>query len=176
MYGNIMQDVNNVPTPDHDLLGKWDLYYHLLHDKSWDLSSYKTIMKDIDTVEKVISINEKIPENVVKYSMLFIMRSGIKPMWEDPKNRSGGCFSFKVINKQVYNAWKALVYALCGETLFMNPLHSKLVNGITISPKKNFCIIKVWLENCNIQDPSSMVDIPNLQKAGCLFKKHEPEF
>ena len=80
------------------LLGKWDLYYHLPHDKSWDLSSYKSIMSKISTVEETIAINESLPENVVKYSMLFAMRAGITPMWEDPKNRSGGCFSFKVIN------------------------------------------------------------------------------
>jgi hypothetical protein len=117
---------------------------------------------DIKTVYDAIHMINEVQFEIIKKTILFVMRDKIKPMWEDPRNRAGGCFSFKVINKQVYNAWKALVYALCGETLFMNPLHSKLVNGITISPKKNFCIIKVWLENCNIQDPSSMIDIQNL--------------
>ena len=164
------------PTPPHKLIGKWDLYYHLPHDKNWDLNSYKVIANDIDTVERTIAINESIPENVVKFSMLFAMRSGITPQWEDPRNRTGGCFSFKVINKQVYEVWKALFYAMCGETLCVNKQHSKLVNGITVSPKRNFCIVKIWMETCSLQDPNAVIDIPNMQKQGCLFKKHAPEF
>jgi len=160
----------------HTLIGKWNMYYHLPHDKKWDLSSYKLIMSEIDTVEKVIAINETLSENIVKYCMLFAMRDGITPMWEDPKNRNGGCFSFKVVNKQVYSVWKSLFYAMCGETLFTNVANHAYVNGITISPKKNFCIVKVWLENCIMQDPAAMIAIPNLSIQGCLFKKHEPEF
>jgi hypothetical protein len=158
------------------LIGKWDLYYHLPHDKNWELSSYKSIMSKIGTVDDVISINESLTENIVKYSMLFAMRTGITPMWEDPKNRNGGCFSFKVVNKQVPEVWKALFYALCGETLCISKENNKLVNGITISPKRSFCIIKIWLENCTLQDPNAIIDIPNLQKQGCIFKTHAPEF
>ena len=164
------------PTHQHDLLGKWDLYYHLPYDKNWDISSYKKIMEDIESVDQLIALNENFPEKLVKYCMLFVMKKGITPMWEDPKNRNGGCFSFKVINKQVYTVWKSLFYALCGETLCVSKSHNSLVNGITISPKKNFCIIKIWLENCTVQDPNAIINIPNLLKQGCLFKKHEPEF
>lgn len=163
-------------TPPHTLIGKWDLYYHLPHDKNWNVSSYKKILEEIDNVEKLIAINEVIPENIIKNCMLFVMRKGITPMWEDPKNRKGGCFSFKVINKQVHAVWKSLFYSMCGETLCVDKKHNPLINGITISPKKNFCIIKIWLENCSVQDPNIIISIPNLVKQGCLFKKHEPEF
>jgi hypothetical protein len=50
------------------------------------------------------------------------------------------------------------------------------INGITISPKRNFCIIKIWLSDCSMQNPSSIVPLDNLTKLGCLFKKHQPEF
>lgn len=174
----VLASADNSPSSPttHLLIGKWNLYYHLPHDKNWDLSSYQLIIGGLHTVEDAIAMNEKIPENIVKYCMLFFMREGITPMWEDPKNRNGGCFSFKVINKQVYSVWKSLFYALCGETLFINKEHHSMVNGITISPKKNFCIIKVWMLNCTLQDPSLMINIPNLATQGCLFKKHEPEF
>jgi hypothetical protein len=65
---------------------------------------------------------------------------------------------------------------MCGETLFKNVANHEYVNGITISPKKNFCIVKIWLENCIMQDPESLIEVPNLSIQGCLFKKHEPEF
>ena len=163
-------------TPQNNLHGKWNLYYHLPHDKNWELSGYTIIMNSIDTAEKVISLNETVTEHVVKNCMLFIMRVGITPMWEDPRNRNGGCFSYKVINKQVHELWKNLFYLLCGEALCVDPSHSKHINGITISPKKNFCIIKIWLDTSQYQDPNMIVSIPNLLKQGCLFKKHEPEF
>jgi hypothetical protein len=166
----------NTPKPQNQLLGKWDLYYHLPQDKQWDLGSYKVIMGNIQTVNDTIAINEGISEHIVKSSMLFAMRAGITPMWEDSKNRSGGCFSFKIINKHVYEVWKSLFYAMCGETLCVNRKHSKFMNGITISPKRSFCIVKIWMENCTLQDPNIIIDIVNLQKEGCIFKKHAPEF
>jgi len=104
------------------------------------------------------------------------MKSGITPMWEDPKNREGGCFSYKITNKFVVDVWKKLSLLLSGNSLCVKPEHNKHVNGITISPKKNFCIIKIWLNVCTLQDPSIVVDISNLSTQGCLFKKHEPEY
>ena len=160
----------------HELLDKWDLYYHLPHDKNWDISGYTIIMKSIDTAEKVILLNENINENVVNNCMLFVMRTGITPMWEDPKNRNGGCFSYKISNKYVHELWKNLFYLLCGETICVDKKHNKHINGITISPKKNFCIIKIWLDTSLYQDPNIIVNVNNLSKQGCLFKKHEPEF
>ena len=129
----------------HPLNGKWDLYYHLPNDSSWSLSSYKSIMNGITNVEEVNSLNKHVSENIVKNTMLFVMKSGITPMWEDEENKNGGCFSFKVLNKHVHGIWKQLFCALCGETLCVDKNNNEFINGITISPKKHFCIIKVWL-------------------------------
>lgn len=172
-----MQEIEKSNTLNqYALESKWNVYYHLPQCKSWDLSSYKIIMKHIDNARNVIALNETIHPNIIKYCMLFAMREGITPMWEDPKNRNGGSFSFKVLNKLVVDVWKSLFYALCGETIFIDSKYSRLVNGITVSPKKNFCIVKIWMSDCSLQDPEMLVDIPNLSKQGCLFKKHEPEF
>jgi hypothetical protein len=169
-------DTVSTPTQQHTLNDKWNLYYHLPHDKNWDLSSYTIIMDRIDSVEKVVALNESVHENIVKNCMLFVMRDGITPMWEDPRNRNGGCFSYKVINKHVPEVWRDLFYLLCGESLCVNKKNSKYLNGITISPKKNFCIIKIWLAADFLQDPNIITNIDNLSKQGCLFKKHAPEF
>ena len=169
-------DALSIPTQQHSLLGKWNLYYHLPHDKNWELSGYTVIMRGINTAEQVISLNELLHENIVKNCMLFVMREGITPMWEDTRNRNGGCFSYKVINKSVHEVWKNLFYLLCGESLCENFENMKHINGITISPKKNFCIVKIWLDTSTLQDPGIIVQINNLLKQGCLFKKHAPEF
>ena len=168
--------VAGFPTHEHTLNGKWNMYYHLPNDKNWGLSSYTVIMNAIHTAEQVILLNEAIGDNIIKNCMLFVMREGITPMWEDPRNRNGGCFSYKVANKTVPEVWRNLLLCLCGESLCTDPTHSKHMNGITISPKKNFCIIKIWLDTSALQDPNIITNIPNLLKQGCLFKKHEPEF
>ena len=118
----------------------------------------------------------KIDEKIVKNCMLFVMRNGITPMWEDKHNRQGGCFSYKVSNRFVPDVWKQLFFLLCGESLCIKKEDNQYVNGITISPKKNFCIIKIWLADSHIQDPDTITHINNLNKTGCLFKKHAPEF
>ena len=176
MLLEVLQNTMSITTPQKLLSGKWNLYYHLPTDKNWDLNSYKLIMGNIDIVDKLIALNENLPENIVKHCMLFVMREGITPMWEDKKNRSGGAFSFKVINKQVHSVWKSLFYSICGETLAIDKKYNSKINGITISPKKNFCIIKIWMSSCDLQDSSIITNIPNLSKQGCLFKSHSPEF
>ena len=45
------------------------------------------------TVEETIAVTETLPAILVENCMLFMMRDGIKPAWEDPENRNGGCFS-----------------------------------------------------------------------------------
>ena len=105
------------------------------------------------------------------------MREGIKPIWEDPKNRSGGCFSYKVSNKSVYETWKELSYVLVGDTISKQNSFVANVTGITISPKKNFCIIKIWMSNCANQNPAIVTnEIAGVSSQGCLFKKHTPEY
>jgi hypothetical protein len=159
----------------HKLYDKWVLWAHLPHDTDWSLNSYKRIMS-INTVEDMIAVSRGIPEKMVKNCMLFIMRDGITPTWEDKRNRDGGCFSFKVTNKNVHSVWKNIGYMLVGETLSNNNKLLKAINGITISPKRSFCIIKVWTATCTHQDPYMLGDIPDLSKHGCLFKRHNPEY
>ena len=160
----------------HELHKKWVLWAHLPHDTDWSVNSYKPIYT-FKTVEETIAINETLPEILVKNCMLFIMKEGIMPIWEDPINRNGGCFSYKVSNKNVYEVWKELTYVLVGETISTNTAFVNNVTGITISPKKNFCIIKIWLSTCDYQNPTTITNIiKDIIPQGCLFKKHTPEY
>jgi len=164
--------------PQKKLLDKWNVYYHLPQNNNWDLASYIKIMGDIDCAEKVSALSSAVHENIVKNCMLFIMREGIEPRWEDPRIRNGGCFSYKISNKYVFEVWNSLFKLLCDEALTTTSEHSKYVNGITISPKKNFCIVKIWFSTIQFQDPGIITkEIPLLLKSGgCIFKDHKPEF
>lgn len=153
------------------LYDKWTLWAHLPHDTNWTFESYIKILT-FNTMQEVIMLIESLPNEIITNCMLFIMRDGIKPMWEDPKNVKGGCFSYKINNKTAVSIWKNLSYSLVGETLTENINVKKVINGITISPKKNFCIIKIWLSNCNYQNPSIIIDNIGITSQGCLFKTH----
>ena len=169
------KDVISTNSILHDLSDSWILWAHLPHDTDWGLKSYMKIY-EFNTVEQAITITETLPPVLVTNCMLFLMRKGINPIWEDERNRNGGCFSYKIPNKDVPDAWKQLSYSLVGETMSDNKKLLPHINGITISPKKNFCIIKVWLANCSFQDAVVIREVHGITSHGCLFKRHVPEY
>lgn len=154
---------------------KWNLYYHLPQDPDWSKNGYKIIMPNINYLEEVNSLCKHINENIIKNCMLFVMKENIFPTWEDPCNKNGGCFSYKVSNKHVFNVWNCLFKNLCCSKLTNDNTATNHINGITISPKKNFCIVKIWLDCTEYQDPQIIKNIDFLNSNGCIFKKHEPE-
>lgn len=167
------QDIN---MSTHQLGEEWTMWAHLPHDTDWSVSSYKRI-QDFNSVEQAITLTETLPHKMIRNCMLFVMRKGISPTWEDQRNRSGGCFSYKVSNKIVPAVWRDLTYTMVGETLGSTPSHQKSINGITISPKKNFAVVKVWMGDCKSQDPNIINAVgTSIVSHGCLFKKHNPEY
>lgn len=167
--------MSRIQIEKHSLSDKWSLFVHLPNDPKWDLESYMRIMT-FEYVEDVLAFYDKINEAFLKNCMIFIMRSGIKPVWEDEKNKNGSCISFKIHNKYIFRVWKKVHYALSGETLTKDKEIMKKVNGITLSPKKSFCIIKIWMSDCSQENSNFLIDIPYLDKLSSFFKKHEPEF
>ena len=160
----------------HALSSGWTLWGHLPHDTDWSLTSYIKLY-DFNTVEQAVSVTEMLPPKLVMNCMLFLMREGITPIWEDVRNRNGGCFSYKVSNKDVQDCWRQLTYVLVGNSISSNKGLLPTVNGITISPKKNFCIIKIWMSNCDNQNPANVTtELKGLSPQGCIFKKHTPEY
>lgn len=160
----------------HKLTDRWTLWAHLPHNTDWSMQSYIPI-STFATIEETIAVTETLPPVLVENCMLFMMKEGINPTWEDQRNRHGGYFSYKVINKNVYKVWKELTYAVVGASVSKTASFVKGVTGITISPKKNFCIIKIWMTDCTHQNPAIVTtDIKGLSSQGCLFKKHTPEY
>ena len=158
----------------HALRGRWVLWAHLPNVDKWSLDSYIKLLT-LTTVEESIAIMEALPTVVIETCMLFLMREGITPIWEDPRNASGGCFSYKVMDGSgISRAWKEMCYSACGETLSeREPRFNDIVNGITISRKKTFCIIKIWTSTDRYQDPTIVTNKLTLCPAkGCLFKRH----
>ena len=176
-----MESSHQMETPSQSsteatpLCDKWVLWAHLPHDTDWSLKSYIQLMS-LSSMEEVIALYNSIPPAMVKNCMLFLMRQNIKPMWEDPNNKAGGCFSFKVTNKSVPEVWKHVSYLLTGESLSEDKAFQDNITGITISPKKSFCILKIWMKSLDFQNPRVISEVKGLQVGGCLFKKHKPNY
>ena len=157
----------------HPLSSKWTLWAHLPKEPDWlNILSYIKIMS-IDSVESTIALTKQLPENMITHCMLFLMRDGIDPRWEDPSNITGGCFAYRVGNKHVPQVWRDLTYCLVGNTISANIPFVRNVNGITVSPKREFCIFKIWTKTREVQNPAIVTTaIKNLVPQGCLYKKH----
>lgn len=164
-------EVNNF----HLLSDKWVLFAHLPHDTNWSLNSYKKI-QTFSSVEDVLDVYNILPDKLIKNCMLFLMKEGINPTWEDKNNRNGGCFSFKIETKIITQVWNEISFLLLGSTLSKDDNMLKHINGITISPKKSFNILKIWLKDCSYQNPNLIIDINGINKKGCLFRRHNIKY
>ena len=175
----------NVNSGFHLLSDKWALYAHLPHDTDWSINSYKEILK-FEYLEEGITLFEAIPEKMTQNCMLFLMKNDIKPTWEDPENRNGGSYSFKVAIQNVDQCWRNLCHLIMGKSITDDNEFYNNINGVTISPKRNFCIIKIWTRNSDYKmtDHNSnmylkrkitaLQHLPDLDIGGAQFKKHNP--
>ena len=128
----------------------WTLWIHLPHDTNWAIDSYKNICC-FEYLEQASAVLNYIQENLVVNCMLFIMREDIKPIWEDERNKDGSCISYKINNRLVNNIWRQMSLFMVSENLLEGETIQQSINGITVSPKKNFCIVKIWF-NGSIDD------------------------
>ena len=83
-------------------------------------------------------------------------------------------YLIKIANKNIAEIWKTISYLLTGETLTDNEKFLTTINGITVSPKKSFCILKIWTSTLDFQNVNVLNKIENVSFQGCLFKKHKP--
>lgn len=155
----------------HQLSDKWVMWFHDPFDSEWGLDSYVK-MCEIDTIENFWSVFNKIDKNLLIEGMFFLMKEGIKPLWEDEKNIDGGCWSYRIQKKIAYEAWVNLSIALCGNQL-INEKYNENLNGISISPKKSFCIVKIWNNDSKINTINVINKIEKLDNRESIFKAHK---
>ena len=105
------------------------------------------------------------------------MRNNIFPLWDNEDNKNGASFSFKILKDDSKNFWNKLNISVLSETFLKEEHISKYnnINGISISPKKNFCIIKIWLKNKDIfnnENVKEYFNIPDEYTGDLIFKNH----
>ena len=126
------------------LNNNWNLWYHSLKDNNWDKKSYSKLITIRNLFDYKL-IEDEFKQNHYQNGMFFLMKEDIFPNWEDPNNRLGGCLSFKIPSSELINCWNLLFKScICKMILREN---NEEINGISIAPKKEFNIIKIWIKD-----------------------------
>lgn len=158
-----------VAKESHWLNDTWSVYFHNPFDNNWDESGYIKLFS-LANIEEFWMMNTLLKPHTNE-GMFFIMREHIFPKWNDDENKHGGFLSIKILKDKVPSFFEKISINLVNETL-LKPEHYHLtgnINGISISPKKHFCIIKVWLKNFQL-DSGNFFNISKEYHGSIMFK------
>ena len=149
----------------------WNLWYH--HEKdNWTISGYKKIYTITNTNDFWTLFNNWNKLGGIYYKHFFIMKDGITPIWEDPKNKNGGCWSFKVNQHTAVELWENISMFLVTENI-----SDQDIVGISICLKKNNnIVIKIWNTDSK-KNSLSLINEELLKKWGTdiIYIAHMPD-
>lgn len=124
--------------------GSWTLYFHSPEENKWTLNTFISL-GTMRTWRDFWSVIDALRMDTINESMFFLMHDPIPPLWESHHNIHGGCYSFRCPKKDAADAFiNYMIAAMIGK-ITIDP--NNVVNGLTISPKRGFSIIKVWNTN-----------------------------
>jgi|TARA_B110000914_G_scaffold177913_1_gene159562 hypothetical protein len=153
------------------LNNNWVIWYHD-NNNDWTINGYKKIY-EITTIEDFWEIYLRLNNYILLKGQFFLMKKGIEPIWENEENVKGGCWSYKINKNDSFMSWLYLSINICGEIITKDHKNIDSINGISLSPKKNFCIIKIW-NNDRTNIENILVDkINNINLSLCLYKNNK---
>ncbi|KAI7888593.1 translation initiation factor eIF 4e-like domain-containing protein [Mucor mucedo] len=119
-----------------------------------DYESNLKVISTAKTVQKFWSIYNNIdgPDRLGFRSNYHFMKTGIKPIWEDPQNEYGGSYNFKINKQQSSLAWRDILVLLIGEKV--EDWIKNTVFGVSVSSRQHVDNYQIWTahHNKNIQD------------------------
>ena len=121
--------------------GSWTLYFHEPEDKSWTLESYKRIAVTA-AWEGLGMLLRELGNHRITNGMLFAMRGDTSPLWENKANIRGGSYCLKISRRHAADVYQR--YLAAAALGVATTTEENAIVGVTMSPKKGFCIIKLW--------------------------------
>lgn len=151
--------------------GSWSVYFHEPEDKTMTSDSYKRL-QTVSSWEALGSLLREIGPNRITNGLLRAMKGDISPLWENNANIRGGSYCLKVSRRNSLEVFQrylaAAALGICAKD------SGNEIVGVTISPKKGFCIIKIW--NLNAKAHGSPADIKllheEIKESEILYRKH----
>lgn len=122
----------------------WVVWAHDIRDKDFSLKAYKRAWV-IDSIEKFWQFFNSISE--FKRHQVYIMRDKILPKFECPENYRGGSLSYKIqSDRDVWTTFSDVtLLAICNKMININ--HCDEITGITLNPKGQGAILKIWFRS-----------------------------
>jgi hypothetical protein len=155
----------------YTLPNEWNLWYHSIQSNDWTRKSYQKLIS-LKSLFDYQLILDTFQQNHYQNGMFFCMKKDVFPTWEDPLNREGSCLSFKIPSNKLIEEWNHLLFNCLNETILSEKNID--INGISISPKKEFNIIKIWFASDKEKEYKQWFqikrDLYSLDK--CIYKKH----
>lgn len=147
--------------------GSWCLYYHNPADTRWTPESYEKLAT-AHTWADVFAIHKHLQSISVEQSMLFWMRDGVPPLYENHANIKGGCYSLRVSRQRANNFFTLyLIAAMLGQVVKTT---ENQIQGISISPKRiveknqTFNVIKIWnKDSTKYNQHEQLIRLDNIQ-------------
>lgn len=96
----------------------------------------------VSTWKQFWAIMDTLTIDILSEGMFFFMRDPSPPLWESHYHIRGGCYSFRCNKKNVTDIFLDYVIASMINCASTKP--DNFINGLSISPKRGFNIIKVW--------------------------------
>ena len=152
-----------------DLSDSWTVYQHDSKSSDWTYPSYVKVNM-ISTVQEFWDVHTAI-ERYIPDNMFFMMRDDIFPSWDDSNNLQGGSISLKIQKADATRTWLSMCIKLTSNTLTKEPDMFDCINGLSISPKANSSIIKIWLKNDSLQTCHAF-SLPQWYKGDVLYRNH----
>ena len=159
--------------PTHPIpSGSWTFYFHESDDKSWGAESYKKIHVAASWEGMGTLLREMGPARIMG-GVLKVMRGETSPLWENKVNIRGGAYCLKIPRRTAVEVFTRYLAAAAADCATTDPARNQIV-GVTISPKRGFCIIKLWnLDASKYKDPEDIAILhDDVKTAEILYRPH----
>jgi hypothetical protein len=121
--------------------GPWTMYFHSPEETKWTLNTFINL-GSMKTWRDFWSVIEALKPDSLSDGMFFLMRDPSPPLWESHHHIRGGCYSFRCQKKDAsYIYLNHIIASMLGS---LTNDSTNRINGVSISPKRGFNIIKVW--------------------------------
>lgn len=154
-----------------ELASQWTVFFHDYENTSWNHESYEKLVV-LRTIPQFWTFYDII-RTKLQAGMFFVMKENHFPRWDaDMVGHARYHFlSVKVIKAKVEYCAEHILIRLLSEQLY--PPDPSVVRGVSISPKKHFCIFKVWIvadDIAEVRNNEAAFDLPKCYHGSIMFK------
>jgi hypothetical protein len=147
--------------------GPWTLYFHSPEETKWTLNTFINL-GSMKTWQQFWTVMDTLKTDSFSDGMFFLMRDPSPPLWESHHHIRGGCYSFRCQKKDAAEIY--LNYSIASMLGGLSADPANLMNGISISPKRGFNIVKVWNTDAQkFSQPADLAAISTIREADIIY-------